>query len=172
MVYLQECWGEVHNCPCYSKLLNMSIQVENIGWKSSLVMSIPKKDDHCNLSKYCPISPLPVLSIVLGHRMSILFITIHLLEHIPISTKQWSFLRKVKKPINNVLEMTHFEQFPSSFQKVGVWLWYTAHHGKHHPIFWYRSYTQNVEQIQVFRQAWVPNSSKCCFQDWANKCHR
>ena len=24
--------------------------------------------------------------------------------------------------------------------------------GKHHPIFWYRPSTQNVEQIQVFRQ--------------------
>ena len=56
--------------PATTKLFNMSIQVENIGWKSSLVVPIPKKGDHSNLSKYSPISPLQVLSTVLEHRMS------------------------------------------------------------------------------------------------------
>jgi len=58
--------------PAITKLFNMSIQVENIDWKSSLVVPITKKGDHSNLSKYSPIFPLPVLSTVLEHHMSIL----------------------------------------------------------------------------------------------------
>ena len=68
-----------------TKLFNMSMHMEKIGWKSFLVHPI-KRNNHSNLLKYCPISLLPVLSTVLEHHMSSLLMNMHLLEHTPIST--------------------------------------------------------------------------------------
>ena len=67
-----------------TKLFNMSMHVEKIGWKSFLVHAPnQKKDNHSNLMKVCPISLLPVLSTVLEHHMSNLLMNMHLLEHTP-----------------------------------------------------------------------------------------
>ena len=68
-----------------TKLFNMSMHMEKIGWKSFLVHPI-KRNNHSNLLNYCPISLLPVLSTVLEHHMSNLLMNMHLLEHTPIST--------------------------------------------------------------------------------------
>ena len=79
--------------PAITKLFNMSIASGKLStdWKSSLVVPIPKKGDPSN---YCPISLLLVLSTVLERHMSNLLYD-HLLEHAPISTKQWGFLPQV-----------------------------------------------------------------------------
>jgi len=78
--------------PAITKLFNMSIASGKLpkDWKSSLVVPIPKKDDHSNPSNYHPISFLPVLSKVLERHMSNLLYD-HIVVHSPISTSQWGF---------------------------------------------------------------------------------
>ena len=93
--------------PAITKLFNMSIASGKLpkDWKSSLVVPIPKKGDHSDPSNYRPISLLPVLSKVLERHMSNLLYD-HLLEHAPISTKQWGFLPG-RSTTDAVLSATH-----------------------------------------------------------------
>ena len=69
------------------------------------MVPIPKKGDHSDPSNYRPISLLPVLSKVLERHMSNLLYD-HLLEHAPISTKQWGFLPG-RSTTDAVLSATH-----------------------------------------------------------------
>ena len=93
--------------PAITKLFNMSIASGKLptDLKPSLVVPIPKKGDHSDPSNYCPISLLPVLSKVLERHMSNLLYD-HLLEHAPISTKQWGFLPG-RSTTDAVLSATH-----------------------------------------------------------------
>ena len=77
-----------------TKIFNQSITTGQVpsGWKSSLVVPIPKTSDALqNPNNYRPISLLSILSKILEKHIYSL-IAKHLSEHCPLSDAQWGFI--------------------------------------------------------------------------------
>ena len=80
-----------------TKLFNISIQSGSVpwGWKSSMIVPIPKDGEKYVPTNYRPISLLPIVSKILERHIHSK-IMIHLQVSYPVSDKQWGFCAKKK----------------------------------------------------------------------------
>ena len=78
--------------PSLTKILNLSIETGKFPelWKHSLVVPIPKANDHKSPSNYRPISLLSVISKLLERHIHLL-VTRHLSDSHPLANTQWGF---------------------------------------------------------------------------------
>jgi len=79
-----------------TKLFNISIQSGSVpyGWKSSMIVPIPKDGEKPVPTNYRPISLLPTVSKILEHHIHSK-IMLHPQASYPISDKQWGFCAKI-----------------------------------------------------------------------------